>query len=508
MIRGKTRAIKKDMKLNIHNRFDLEVIDSQTGKVKQKAYAENIVLEALWQRLLAPNTYFNNIHYGTGTGSLVPSRTSLFSLLGAKTAGGKTITYKWDEGWISSRKNIQLLETEHVGSELTEVGIGYGSSSGNLVTHALLKDMNGNTITILKTDTDIINIYATVFVHWKPEGYDAGGIKLFLCENNYLLTGYLVGDYNSAQHTPYLGYYKGSPQADYNIASPVGKGMLLYKGGKFTYSVENRTMSMDTIRLGAAEGNPSEKTGIKSLALIQYCSSNQYYKGPIPVLSFSIPSGTYTKSVITGEAIGTGDGVTTQYSTRFPYVISSNIYVDGVENKDVTVTKKPLINTTMGIYFELVYAKFTGFYSGNNWFPSFDAGYSYSSSIKVGDYGVWYNPNYQLGIKSLMYSNAVIDVSDDLINWDNICNSTLLNKLLSVPAEHHNKKFWRVQGISNSVFRCNDLTSENDLYNITFASAPESGSAITADYECEVIAKDSDHVFDFSFEITLGEKTG
>ena len=33
-----------------------------------------------------------------------------------------------------------------------------------LCTHALIKDMNGNPVVITKTDTDIITIYATVYL--------------------------------------------------------------------------------------------------------------------------------------------------------------------------------------------------------------------------------------------------------------------------------------------------------------------------------------------------------
>jgi hypothetical protein len=50
-------------------------------------------------------------------------------------------------------------------------------------------------------------------------------------------------------------------------------------------------------------------------------------------------------------------------------------------------------------------------------------------------------------------------------------------------------------------------TSFNDYKNIIFDTAPANGAVITADYDCEVIAKDANHVFDFSFEITLAEKT-
>ena len=39
-----------------------------------------------------------------------------------------------------------------------------------LCTHALLQDMNGNNISIQKTNTDVINIYATVYLHFNQAG--------------------------------------------------------------------------------------------------------------------------------------------------------------------------------------------------------------------------------------------------------------------------------------------------------------------------------------------------
>ena len=73
--------------VNIHNRFDIEVRDSITGKLKQKAVAYNIVLDQMYTRLCAGvNTYPTNIHFGTGNESISAERTSLFAHLGTKSA--------------------------------------------------------------------------------------------------------------------------------------------------------------------------------------------------------------------------------------------------------------------------------------------------------------------------------------------------------------------------------------------------------------------------------------
>ena len=78
--------MKVTQNVSIHNKFDIEVRDFITGELKQKVTAYNIVLNAMWSRLVNLTTYFTNIHFGTGSCSLDPTRTSLFSCLGQKSA--------------------------------------------------------------------------------------------------------------------------------------------------------------------------------------------------------------------------------------------------------------------------------------------------------------------------------------------------------------------------------------------------------------------------------------
>src|SRR5574344_313938 len=130
-IRGRTRELTRKVDatvpMNIHNRFDVEVIDSRTGKIRQRAQAENVICSQLWTRLFAPNTYFNYIHYGTGSGTPASADTSLFTFLGYGTpaTGDDVSTIDVANGMLSLRRKITLAETTAVGSNLTEVGIGY-----------------------------------------------------------------------------------------------------------------------------------------------------------------------------------------------------------------------------------------------------------------------------------------------------------------------------------------------------------------------------------------------
>lgn len=174
--------------VKIHNRFDIEVRDGVTGELKQEAVAYNIVLDQMYTRLCGGSSYFVNIHFGTGVGVVVPTRTSLFSHLGTKAVVNEELIKaiplsKW-------KCKIVLNPEEYIGQTLTEVGVAFGGTSTNLVTHALLKDSEGNPISITKTATDVVTIYATVFVTFAQ---DMPTLKLMPMPISNSLVNYLIG---------------------------------------------------------------------------------------------------------------------------------------------------------------------------------------------------------------------------------------------------------------------------------------------------------------------------
>ena len=140
-----------------------------------RAQAENIICAQLWTRLFAPDTCFNYIHYGTGSGTPAAADTSLLRFWATERLPQATMSIHRPgtmDMYLFGRK-LQLSELTAVGSTLTEVGIGYSTSSSSLVTHAMLKDMNGNQISIAKTSTDIINIYAIRCLSFSTSGYQS-----------------------------------------------------------------------------------------------------------------------------------------------------------------------------------------------------------------------------------------------------------------------------------------------------------------------------------------------
>ena len=146
--------------LKIHNRFDIQVKDAETMEVVQTAQAENIVLDRIYTRLLNFQSYFDQIVFGSGTGTLSASRTTLFTRIGNKAAVTESLVRSYPTSvWTRS---IRLGTEEFNGQTIREVGIS--ETTTNINTHALITDSEGNPLSVDKTSLKIIDIYATVFV--------------------------------------------------------------------------------------------------------------------------------------------------------------------------------------------------------------------------------------------------------------------------------------------------------------------------------------------------------
>ena len=154
--------MKAEIKPRFHNRFDIVVTNVDTGEVELKGQAENMVLDRIYTRLVAFSSYFDQIVFGTGSGTMDPTRTTLFNRVGNKPCSTVELIRAFPVSkWT---KSIRLEATEFNGNILTEVGISETTTSIN--THAMITDAEGNQLTIEKTPVRIIDIYATVFVEF------------------------------------------------------------------------------------------------------------------------------------------------------------------------------------------------------------------------------------------------------------------------------------------------------------------------------------------------------
>lgn len=507
MIRGtkvplpQARQVNAELHADIHNRFDVEVIDARTGVVRRKAVAYNTICSQLWTRMMTPEAYFNFIHYGTGAGTPAAADTSLFTFLGA-VAPAQTddvLTHDPANGVFSIRRKIVLSESTAVGAVLSEVGIGYGSAASSLCTHAMLKDMNGNTITINKTATDIINIYATVFVHYPSGGFDGGFARIVprsVEKGPYDFNNCYIPDYK--KYGGFLLYLCGLYNSSYCFAPKalVADHCLPKCNGKTysmtpTYSAPDKKIVCTATRIGAGESNIG---GIEYLHLSLRSDYLLY------ALSIRVGGALVPRTVITGEAVGTGDGTTKDFSTDFPFWSDGKIYVNGVQQTSGVTISTGIVDA-LPTYPTVDYLVMLDPVSTvENHIPYI--GRQEGTGTVFGTPVIYYNPHYETGIGSFTVIQGSISCSDDLVAWTN-CATT-------VPSELQHKKYWKLTASGSGTYPEWSLIKVPTDYtgkNIHFTAAPASGAVITADYTADCVAKDANHVFDLTVTIQLGEYT-
>lgn len=508
-------------KIGIHNRFDIEVIDAKTGELKQTAVGYNVICNNLWTQLIPANTteqsvaYFWYIQYGSGTGTPSVNDTSLFHREGASPTmyasyAGDTYNSDYANGVASLRRRLVLNPEVAVGVNITEVGIGYGDTNGTICTHAMLQDMNGNPISILKTSTDIINIYATVYIHWDA----TKDIKIIRLGDVYYSGNsnwtYTIRNWLFGLHSMYYTYSMDRPSyaiytrnlnyltySEYNAACSIyGKAepatvqfdrtnkkiTFVYPRvpatvtGQFSNTLNNRGIPM--IIIGSLSGFEDVQRGD--------------YGSAFPIM-IECGKTTISPSEIIGESVGTGNGTKTKFVTKFDFPYDATVYVNGVaKTSGVTVHNRP--SCTKNTVFQ--YLKFLN----KNADPDIKIPVCppktivYSSSMSEMSYESW--PNYILentAAGSAGYKLEIGDqISDDMINWTT----------LTANNNNYTGRYFKIHNTDYRYLYASDTYEEN---NIIFDEPPASGDVITIDYTTPCIPKDSNHVFDLSFTMQFGE---
>lgn len=498
MIRGQKRALDKQTSVNvnlnasIHNRFDFEVIDSKTGKIRKKAVGYNTICDGFWEKLNGLTVYY--LAFGGGAGTPSPSDRELFQLIGevnVLNSGTITDNMNQKENWYSYQIKITLSETEYVGQTFTEVGCM--SSDNVLTTHAMLQDMNGNPISIQKTDTDIINIYCTLFIHWSDSYANGAIIPAF---GNFPNSSFMT-DFFRNNGLPYWNMYllKGSILTAYGKDS----GFIYNAGLRISYDKAKKIVTYTANRIPVEEGNSYGGT----LAIGIGESLNNRYRFDL----FLDCGKLLPHSIITGESVATGDGSTSDFCTKFSPAYDIEVYVDGVLSTDVTVDENVPTNFSniMGTCFIPVpHASDQLPVKGRAEFPSLNNSEHQDKLSRL----VTYNPYWEKGISTIVphAPNTLqlkIEVSNDLLTWTTLWDGISPSPNLAIPAEYQNSKYFAFSGSNIDNIIARDIQPTN----IHFASPPASGAVITANYKAKCIAKDTFHVFDFSISIQFGEYT-
>lgn len=482
-------------KVKFHNRFDIEVRDAESNELKQKGVAENIVLNQMYDRLCNFNPYFVNIHFGTGTGTLSPSRTTLFNHLNTKVAVTEEIikafpTSKWT-------RKVTLNPEEFIGSILTEVGIAFGVTNTNLLTHAMIKDAEGNPLNITKGGTDIIIIYASVFITlgnssdvffskavYSPSGYSDVPAPMKINNLFEQLTGSTPGTINII-----------ADGSDYNGIGLAHYCKIFEKVPTITVDVPNKKRKY-SCRIANTEANLLKK-----------------------VTSFGLGGVLrHTKSIskpITDLVIGSGDGT----------IVTFNLPISGIQNPVVkingVVTTQYSLVDGINVIGELPITEFID----DTWldttlmeFLSTLRGSYISNDKQTPVYGIFRLRESlngktlnlkMLGGNGSILSNLTIESSVDGINWTTRLSKTgtfgagLLtdSKVVTWDDLYYRVRNTGIKGYNES----NVWVSNLPIPQITFDTPPAIGIPITLSGNAPYYPKDENYVTDVTFELIFEE---
>ena len=307
-----------NLPIKIHNRFDIEVKDINTGEIVQRGCAENIILDNVYNSSLFASSSSSNyigktIRFGKGTGIISSSRTTLFEQLGSKDSPIVEAIFNQVPLISYSTKKIVLLPAEYVGERITEVGIGDGDGT-TIYTHALIKDSEGNPLELgPKTDTQEITIYRTVYFVPNFES----GIELVTYINyNAIL---LAGTFHSEV------YAKDSNSHNIGINNSITSIPISFS------RISNGVMTSGVVKLLTTHNN---NTKIKTIS-DHTGSSTKLNKGALLNLEILAQNNStmWGGYEFDNTPVGIGDGNTTIFNLMWdeawldkPYAV----YVDGI----------------------------------------------------------------------------------------------------------------------------------------------------------------------------------
>lgn len=142
-------------KSELHNYFEIEVYEE--GRLKQAAYAQNVITETFFKSSSGEKWY---IEVGSGAGEPSSGDTSLFSPIRSFGTYGQHYVISEKDHIYGVKFEARIQPEELVGEKITEIGLKEGYHTPELLTHAMIKDGEGNPITINKSATDEIKIKA------------------------------------------------------------------------------------------------------------------------------------------------------------------------------------------------------------------------------------------------------------------------------------------------------------------------------------------------------------
>lgn len=520
----------------IHNRFDVEVRDAKTNELKQTAVAYNIILNRWFHYFTKTGgvSYYADplkaIGVGKGTGTLDVTRTDVFSYLGRKIPTTIETVYAYPTSYIT--KEIRLEADEYNGNNITEVGFlaAYYDTYYHFVTHAFLQDSEGNQIAIQKTDTDVVIIRGTFYVTFNCTGFGDNGIYPAADQNG--VVRWLLGvatfpntisfsRYNLQKSTDLWNSKHGAKSTNMDACTR----------NATTWRIDYPVITwLDTERL-----NHTVRTiGTNSIGAI------------------SLPNHTMFPPVeVTKIAIGTGDGITADFSIKAPFIIpnSETIYVNNVALTKGTDYEIDYENNfcdmrenyhTAGLTCRMDNVSFgnlkTATKSGSNyrdpiaWWDCYEAN-QYPASCTVNeanpiffDFGSAKECNRMKieinTVPAAQIDNLKIQYSTDNVTWTDVPDITRASQVWSFTLT--SAQYWRVfipsynwsYGLTTGTNTRDEQAFGTTFFlgktvpGLKFITPPASGAAIEASYQLELPFKTSNNLLRFTCSLLLSRGEG
>lgn len=445
------------MGMNLHNKFDIVVTDIVTGETTE-AKAENVVLNRLYPLMVADahNPGIDSTYVGSGTNTPSVTDTTLQTQLLKRANNGswnKSEFKVGGSGVMVYTGTMRIEATELVGASISEVGLG---GNQGLITRALLQDANGNVITIRKTNTMVIDIYATAFlvIPTTISGYKVCGREIPFDLEAYRLLWFTGMDSNTClmkrngkswNEIDIPASLVTCPTASLSMSADRDQANL-----KITYTLAN-------VPVGSANIG-----GIRSILVGDW-------------IEIPVPNDTINQPVLTKEVVGVGDGVKKGFSTKFGWIRNNGtlkVYVNDIEQT-------------------------SGFTVRYDQPPSAQGHYYMESTGKTNSLG---SPTYKnvsgakvTKTKSSYRTGHYITASDSPDGvFTNVVEITASNTDYDIPPEFQSKLYW---GANDSY----SLTNNNETYftlesDIRFDAAPANGSTVAVTYQPDCIAKDETRI--------------
>lgn len=471
----------------LHNRFDVVVRDKETEKVKERAEAFNIITDYGWGRIINSAGGWQYIQFGSGTSAPLATDTTLTTRIGGKqgTNVATDLTNLYTTGVIKKTFQIRLEASENVGATISEVGTSRGSATDSVMTKALLKDQNGNPLSIVKTNLDIIDIYATIFA-FIPQAMRDGSQDVAVCQ--FELTTFANSLFAEAMPAGTLKAYpfKLTPASSGAMKSAVWRsGSSLAPIGRqdsgltptLTRDAANKKITYSLAQIPATN-NVNDCNGVGAIEI-----AAGVYVG--------VPNSVITSPTIIKEVIATGDGTTKDFKCKYGGIVNdgnTKLYVNDVE-----------VSATFDYQYPRPEEMGLGWFEDYGW----DAATTTRTLRKIISQPIT-AVNFE-GFTTYLYT------ADSQFGARTLAVSGYYAK--AIPAAHQNKEWWFIKldvldyGLKGSTrgFVSDPITANLVIHA---ASAPPSGSTVALTYKPNTLPKGTTTVLNnLSVSILFGDYT-